>query len=472
MVCKAVSSALTPEGRPRPRDMMPHHASKTGNHRPAALLAIARGELPASGGGGGRPRADRRGGRNSLGGRDGGRERGNSAGHRTGRFPVRSRLDDGRAGRRRRRPEAGGRDAFVRRYRADGEVVWTRQFGAAGDDNADDLSVDAVGNVYVAARVDGPVGNNSSPGGRDAYVAMYDPDGAELWSLQFGTPGVDWADAVTVGPGGDVFVSGSAAAAFPGFTNLGGTDNFLARISPDGELIAVSQFGSSEGMSATALATSDELVVLAGSAFGPLSEQPLTDEHAGSSDLFLRAFNLEGEAVWTRMFGSNHADSALDLSVAGNGGLVVVGATRATLPNPAVGIGERVGGFEDAFVMRYGPDGEVEWVRQFGTDEWDVATSLTVGADGVLYVAGRTNGESQTFSGRGEFDVFVSAFSADGQALWTHQMGSAAEDFAYAVAVGPSESLFVAGSGGLVGGRGRGSGDERGWVIRMAFPAE
>jgi hypothetical protein len=94
------------------------------------------------------------------------------------------------------------------------------------------------------------------------------------------------------------------------------------------------------------------------------------------------------------------------------------------------------------------------------------------GTDGVLYVAGRTSGAFPTFSAGGEFDIFVSAYSADGRSLWTRQMGSAAEDFAYAVAIGPGKSLFVAGSGGLVGGEGRGFGDERGWVIRMAVPAE
>jgi hypothetical protein len=367
---------------------------------------------------------------------------------------------------------AGGRDAFVRRYGPDGEVIWTRQFGAEGDDNAEDLAIDDDGNVYVAARVSGPVGQIPGSGGRDAYVAAYDPQGVELWALQFGTPDVDWADSLALAEDGTVFVSGSTTGSFKGFTNGGVTDNFLAGVDSEGRLVSMVQFGSAEGMGATALAFSAGRLYLTGSTLGPLSARPTGDEHAGSADLYLRIYEPDGEVLRTWTFGSNNADTALDLVVASDGSVVMVGTTRATLPNPVVGIGTRVGGVLDAFAINLDAEGNIGWVSQFGTDEWDVASGMAQGTDGVLYVAGRTSGAFPTFSAGGEFDVFVSAFSADGQALWTHQMGSAAEDFAYAVVVGPGKSLFVAGSGGLVGGEGRGFGDERGWVIRMAVPPE
>ena len=364
----------------------------------------------------------------------------------------------------------GGRDAFVRRYSAAGQVVWTRQFGAFGDDNAEDLAVDRHGNVYVAARVDGPVGANPSGGGRDGFVAAYNPDGAELWSLQLGTGQVDWADAVAVAEGGQVFVSGSTSGAFPGQHNRGSSDNFLARIDPGGELAAVLQFGSAEGMGATALYVSSSRVYMAGSTLGPLSADPVGDEHAGSSDLYLKIFDLAGSDLRTWTFGSNHADSTLDLTVDPGGAVVLVGTTRAVLPNPVIGIGSRVGGFLDAFAIGLGTDGEIAWVRQFGTEDWDVASSVSPGRDGTLYVAGRTKGSFPGQAARGGYDVFVSALDNHGQSQWTPQMGSAVDDFAYAVAVGPGDGLFVAGSGGLVSG---GSTEvERGWIIHVRAPAE
>ena len=366
---------------------------------------------------------------------------------------------------------AGGRDAFVRRYGPDGEVEWTRQFGAAGDDNAEDLAIDAAGNVYVVARVDGPVGSHPS-GGRDGFVVAYDPDGNELWSLRIGTADVDWADSVVVAPDGGVFVSGSTNGNFPGFTNRGSTDNFLARIGPGGGLTFIVQFGSEEGMGATALAASEDRIYMSGSTLGPLSANPTGDEHAGDSDIFLRAFDLDGAEVWTRTFGSNNSDTALDVAIGGTAGgarLFVVGTTRARLPDPTGGLGNREGGFLDAFVLGMSLDGEMVWVRQFGTDEWDIASGLSIGPDGTMLITGRTDGAFPGNSPAGRFDIFVRAYDTGGEALWTRQMGSPAEDFAYAVVVGAGGDIFVAGSGGLGGD---GTAVERGWVIRMAAPAK
>lgn len=370
------------------------------------------------------------------------------------------------------RAGAGGRDAFVRRYDTDGEVVWTRQFGAAGDDNAEDLAVDASGNVYVAARVDGPVGQNPSDTGRDGYVAAYDPSGTELWSLQLGTPEFDWADSIAVADDGTVFVSGSTTGSFEGFTNGGSTDNFVARIAPGFESVSVIQFGSTEGMGATSLAVSEGRLYITGSSLGPLSDAPTGNEHAGSADLYLRTYEPDGTELRTWTFGSNDADTALDLAVDPDGSVFLVGTTRAILPNPVAGIGRRVGGFLDAFAIKLDPEGEIAWVEQFGTDEWDVASGVARGSDGVLYVTGRTDGSFPGFSVAGEFDVFVRAYSADGRTLWTRQMGSRAEDFAYTVAVGPGKTMFVGGLGGLVGGARGGPVSERGWVVRMTVPAE
>ena len=358
----------------------------------------------------------------------------------------------------------GGRDAFVRRYSAAGDVLWTRQFGASGDDNAEDLAVDPAGNVYVAARVDGPTGSDPG-GGRDGLVAGFSADGAELWSLRIGTDAVDWADAVAVGAGGDVFASGSTNGAFPGQRNRGSTDNFLARIGPGGELAWVVQFGSEEGMGATSLAASGPRLYMAGSTLGPLSASPAGDEHAGSADLYLRAYDGDGGELWTWTFGSNHADSALGLSADADGGVVVVGTTRAVLPNPVVGIGSRAGGFLDAFAIGLSAGGEIEWVSQFGTRDWDVASSVSRGGDGTLYVAGRTKGAFPGHRARGDFDVFVRAMEDGGRTLWTEQMGSSVADLAYAVAAAPGGGLFLGGTGGVAS-----DGEpapERGWVLRM-----
>ena len=45
----------------------------------------------------------------------------------------------------------GGDDAFVRKYKTDGTIEWTKQFGTPQDDFPTGIAVDASG-VYVVGR--------------------------------------------------------------------------------------------------------------------------------------------------------------------------------------------------------------------------------------------------------------------------------------------------------------------------------
>ena len=55
-------------------------------------------------------------------------------------------------------------------------------------------------------------------------------------------------------------------------------------------------------------------------------------------------------------------------------------------------------GYYDGFIAKYNPDGTLDWFDSFDTEESDSAKALTMGADGSIYVAGKTFGDldSQT----------------------------------------------------------------------------
>src|SRR5262249_59490266 len=93
---------------------------------------------------------------------------------------------------------AGGRDAFVRKYDGAGNQLWTRQFGTSGFfDSALGVAVDASGG-FVAGFIDGTLPGQTSAGDIDAYVRKYDAAGNELWTRQFGTSAHDFASRVAL----------------------------------------------------------------------------------------------------------------------------------------------------------------------------------------------------------------------------------------------------------------------------------
>jgi hypothetical protein len=237
---------------------------------------------------------------------------------------------------------AGSFDAFVRKYDAAGNEVWTRQFGSEGGEGARGVALTPTGNILVVGSTDGVLPGRTTAGGFDAYVRQYNPAGDELWTQQFGTEADDYGVGVAVGPSGHVSVVGSTDLALPGQNSAGGTDAFLRQFDLTGAALWTRQFGSDTSDDAWGVAIdADGHGYVVGSTERTLSGQ----RSAGRSDSYLRKYDTGGRDLWTRQFGSRDTDLALSVSVDAAGRPRIVGSTRGTLP------GQRSAGDRDAFVM-------------------------------------------------------------------------------------------------------------------------
>jgi len=122
-------------------------------------------------------------------------------------------------------------DAFVRKYDASLNEVWTRQFGTSENDSALGVTVDGTGSVYVAGYTFGALPGQTSAGFVDAFVREYDAGGSEMWTNQFGTPGQDYAQGVAADVTGNVYAVGRTEGTLPGQTSAGGFDAFVVKLS-------------------------------------------------------------------------------------------------------------------------------------------------------------------------------------------------------------------------------------------------
>src|SRR5690606_21784085 len=99
---------------------------------------------------------------------------------------------------------AGGEDAFVARYTAEGELLWARRGGGPEDDGAWSVSAGEFGEAYVVGTFNGEVDFGGltlqSRGSSDAFAVGYDEGGTALWAQQIGGVGSDF------GQGGDLIV--------------------------------------------------------------------------------------------------------------------------------------------------------------------------------------------------------------------------------------------------------------------------
>lgn len=142
-------------------------------------------------------------------------------------------------------PNAGGTDAWVAKYSDQGSLLWSRQYGSSGSDFAFDVSGDAAGNVYTAGYTDGSLGA-ANAGGTDIFVAKHDPAGNLLWLRQSGSSEQDTLSGVWADKSGNVYLAGRTFGSLGSLGgNLGGSDIAVEKYDPDGNQLWAKQIGTS-----------------------------------------------------------------------------------------------------------------------------------------------------------------------------------------------------------------------------------
>ncbi len=342
-------------------------------------------------------------------------------------------------------------DAFVAKFDADGQLVYSRYLGGSGDDFGRAVAVDQRGFAYVvgitaSSDFDGNRCNQGSgwrclAGGSDVFVARLWSTGETVdYMNYFGGQGDDYGTAIALADDADpaqvgIFVAGSTASAdFP--------------VSP----------GAYSGYQPGAGACG------AGSVPGA--------ESACSDALLMRLTERGKTLAMSLVFGGARDDAAVDLALTPAGNPVVVGVTHSAgvvlddngaidpaLPENAsllqrfplyrplrdgAGQSDRLGdtGSAEAFVSEFSADGQRLLFSSFlrGSDT-DVATSVTVSPEDAIYLAGRSRSGDffpivRAFqnTAAGE-DVFVAKLDAQRQPVYATLLGAENLDGANALAL-------------------------------------
>jgi uncharacterized protein (TIGR03437 family) len=299
---------------------------------------------------------------------------------------------------------------------------WVREFGTNRDDQVNAVAASLSG-VYVGGNTIGIFpGQAGTLNDIDAFVARYDNAGNQLWVRQFGSTTVE-SDTVQgiAADGTGVYAVGSTNGGLPGQgNNLGTGDIFVRKYDVDGNELWTHQFGSASQDLGLAAAVDSTGVYVAGKLNG----------HG-----VIRKYDQSGVELWTRMVDSGSVDEVRGIA-AGASGVYVTGLTNGVLAQPGVG-------GSDVYLRKYDVDGNVIWTRQFGSVATDQGNAVAVDFTGV-YVAGDTTGAfaGQNHLG-GLWDEFAAMFDFDGNQKWLHQFGTPFEDAAFGVAVNGTGAYFV-----------------------------
>ena len=151
-------------------------------------------------------------------------------------------------------------------------------------------------------------------------------------------------------------------------------------------------------------------------------------------------YGTVGTRIWAVQFGTAAYDSVEDVGVDANGDVFVLGWTDGTLPgSPVVNLGG-----SDLFLVKLDANGAILWTRMFGSAGDDFPEGLAITSTGDVYVTGFTEGVMTGVSAGGQ-DYFLGRYDTDGNLVMITQRGSAGNDRAKAVAVGPADNPYVVG---------------------------
>jgi hypothetical protein len=170
----------------------------------------------------------------------------------------------------------------------------------------------------------------------------------------------------------------------------------------------------------------------------------------GSRDAFVAKYDASGSLVWQRNLGAASTyTTGSSLAVDSAGNVIIGGYTDAGLGGNPVPTGQ------DYFIAKYAADGTLLWVRQGGVNSQTSSTNgLATDTAGNIYIAGNTTGGLAGNAQNGTWDGFIAKYGSNGTLVWLKQYGTpGVQSFGDRIAVDATGNAFIAGTtrGGLAG---------------------
>jgi hypothetical protein len=347
---------------------------------------------------------------------------------------------------------AGGRyDVFVMKYGVAGDTLWEYRYDALPfwDDEVNDVSIDALGNVYVTGRV------TTSPNFlRQCVTIKLNDQGVQQWVKTYIPPtGESEGNSIVADANGNVYVLGYVDPV------SAGTDILTLCYNSIGNLVwsdTMNGPGNSDDVGNRIIIASNGNPTICGKIFYTLAN--------GYFNFYVKQYSPTGATVWEDTYSDptiNFTDEAKDLIELPNGNILVAGETTnntgfnrdpmlisytAAGVRNWVSIVTTVGGgdeftegidvdasgnayivsndYNKVLLQKINTSGTVQWRKNWNgplTSGLDVSFDLDVDTNGDVYTIARGVYPGPDYYGNGGLAKLVIAkYNTLGDSLWTY----------------------------------------------------
>jgi len=301
-------------------------------------------------------------------------------------------------------------------------IQWQQRYTSSGSnvDRAEDMAIDAAGNVYVTG-----LGQGSS-GGFDYITIKYDNAGNQQWVAQYNGPGggLDQAHAIAVDAVGNVYVTG--------WSYGGGTTGF------DYATVKYNSAGVQQWASRYNNTTNgtDEAFDVAVDNSGNVYVTGTSDGSGTNSAATTVKYNSAGAQQWANRF--NGAGGGIDVTYA-------IFVDKVSGESYVTGYAYQSAAADyDYITIKYNTAGAQQWATQYNgpNSKYDEARAIDVDATGNVYVTGYSQTNVLT-----NYDYATVKYNSAGVQQWAQRYNGTGNDLdrANAIKLDASGNVIVTG---------------------------
>jgi outer membrane protein assembly factor BamB len=276
---------------------------------------------------------------------------------------------------------------------------WEQTFGGQNEDRGHSVQQTQDGGYIITGEIES-FGNGWS----DIYLIKTDENGNELWSQTFGGEFNEIGYSVQQTTDGGYIIGGHTSS----FGN-GGRDVYLIKTDENGNELWSQTFGGTNGDRGYSVQqTTDGGYIITGetNSFGN-----------GNLDVYLIKTDENGNELWSQTFGGTNGDIGYSVQQTTDGGYIITGSTNS-FGNGSV----------DFYLIKTDENGNEQWSKTFGGEEFDKGYSVQQTTDGGYIITGSTNS-----FGNGSGNVYLIKTDENGNEQWSKTFGDDYNNYGHSV---------------------------------------
>ena len=289
----------------------------------------------------------------------------------------------------------GFQDYWIVKINASGGIIWEKNFGFSGSDQAYKAFETSDGGYFITGFFDvsasGGGGNDVAKGVLHGVGEFWGiklkADGTREWRRYFGGTNNDRSyDAVETADGGFLMTGTSESTDFDKTDPKGTYDYWAVRLTAAGDLVWTKSFGGDEiDNSYASLKTQDGNYIMVGDSRS--ADQDVTSPR-GNADAWMVKFDDNGTKIWQKSFGGSQFDTAHSIVQRSNGDYILSGHSRSNDGDLLIN-----NGVNDAWIFVVDENGGLKFQKSIGGSGLDFASEAIETTDNKIVAVGNTESD-------------------------------------------------------------------------------